>query len=255
MNELDRLIVLAQKQGFDVRHAGSGHLKLIPPARDAPIVIVASTPYEARLTGERASWMYTNSPDSPRWICSEEERTRMMTTTMTSMMEHLDEQTTARPTAKEHEAAIAAAEVAADKAREEMRRVREWRACAPEMWRVAVEAGDGKRMTALRQLTQEWDDLVSGAEIVEARAAIAVAEARHAQAADVARDALEWVHVSQARLDNAPDDERWGAQQSRDGAGLRSTAAGDRAAQLSCEVDTAKGRVRTLVTAALARME
>jgi len=54
MNDLDHLIVLAQKQGFDVRHAGSGHLKLIPPARDAPIVIVASSPYSTSLAKVRA---------------------------------------------------------------------------------------------------------------------------------------------------------------------------------------------------------
>jgi len=54
VNDLDHLIVLAQKQGFDVRHAGSGHLKLIPRARDAPIVIVARSPYSTSTAKVRA---------------------------------------------------------------------------------------------------------------------------------------------------------------------------------------------------------
>ncbi len=54
MNDLDRLIDEACKQGFTPSWRGSGHLMMFPPARDSPIVTVSATPRSGSIARTRA---------------------------------------------------------------------------------------------------------------------------------------------------------------------------------------------------------
>ncbi len=169
----------------------------------------------------------------------------------------IDRAQTTTTTHQDKPLTIAEAEAALQAARETAHHLRfnarEW----PAHRRAAIEAGDGQKLVAVRQLMAEAEDLATCAEIAAARAEVALAktvlrvhnEGPHA-------DAIRLMDFAKAQEAAAQDsDAVYSAGQTRRGAVAAIGAAMDRQRELEKAVFTAHTKAHALVTAALAKEE